>query len=135
MYHVRVTTSLLADAAAVADGKLYIHGAGWDTINSSAMPVTHPGFALVLVLEVDPSQQDHIEVKLVDKAGTVLMSVQGQVGAADSAKVAPGGMANLPLALNFPPLSFPEPGTYRFILLVNDAEVHSVKLSVIATAE
>jgi|HubBroStandDraft_4_1064222.scaffolds.fasta_scaffold138399_4 hypothetical protein len=134
---MRVTTSLLADAATVADGKLYIHGAGWDRINSPVLPVTHPGMALVLVLEVDPVVEDRqdVEIRLVDESDTPIMGVTGHVGISDPSKVVPGTLTNLPLAVNFAPVPFPHAGTYRFVLLVNGTEIHSAKLSVVADSE
>jgi len=133
---MRVTTSLLADAATVCDGKLYIHGAGWDTINSSVVPMVHPSIAVVFVLEVDPVEEDQhrVEIRLVDDADTVVVGVKGHVGVSDSSNVVPGTTTNLPVALNFPTVTFPHAGAYRFVLLINDAELHSLKLSVVATA-
>jgi len=133
---MRVTTSLLADAATVCDGKLYIHGAGWDTINSSVVPMVHPSIAVVFVLEVDPVDEDHrsIEIRLVDDADAMLVGVKGHVGVSEPSKVVPGTTTNLPVALTFPTVSFPHAGTYRFVLLINDAEIHSLKLSVVAVS-
>jgi len=43
---------MLADAATVADGKLYVHGGSWNTILTPKMPMVHPSLALALVLKV-----------------------------------------------------------------------------------
>jgi hypothetical protein len=48
--------AMLADAAAVADGKLYVHGGGWDVIYTPAVPATHPMLALVFVVEFERSE-------------------------------------------------------------------------------
>jgi hypothetical protein len=137
MYHMRVTTSLLADAATVCDGKLYVHGAGWDRINSPVVPVTHPGIAVVLVLEVDPATEDQqgVEIRLMDESDTPIMGVTGHVGISAPPTITPGTLTNLPLAVTFRSVPFPHVGTYRFVLLVNDIEIHSVKLSVVADSE
>lgn len=49
----RVTTALLADAAAVSEGKLDIHGGGWDVIVGASLPLTQPSFSLAWTLRVE----------------------------------------------------------------------------------
>jgi hypothetical protein len=130
---VRVTTSLLADAATVAEGKLYIHGAGWDTINSPAVPATYPSIALVLALEFDPSETDpkDIEITLVDEDGVPLgAKITGRMGVQDASKAVPGMPIRFPIAATFPVVTFPRAGKYRFVLAVNGVEVHSVEFLV-----
>lgn len=137
MYHVKVTTSLLADAATVAEGKLYIHGAGWDTINSPAVPMTHPGIALVLMFELDPSERDphDVQITLVDDDGIPLAAkATGRIGIQDASKVVPGMPIRIPVALTFPVVTFPRAGKYRFVVAVNGSETHSVELFINAAS-
>jgi hypothetical protein len=133
MYHVRVTTSLLADAATHCGVKLYIHGAAWDTINTPMLPATVPGMALVLVLELDPSEIEpkDLEVVLVDEDGEPQgVSVVGRIGIQDLSKLVVNMPIRQPLALSFPAVTFQRAGKHRFILKVNGEEIHSTELLV-----
>ena len=47
---------MLADAATVADGKLYVHGGGWSYLIVDEVPTEYPSFSLVFVLEMNGSE-------------------------------------------------------------------------------
>jgi hypothetical protein len=132
MYHVRVTTSLLADAATVCDGKLYVHGAGWDVINGPGLPVMYPAFAVVLVIEMDVSELtgDDVQVVLVDDEASQLVTMTGHLETADPARYAPRTSIKLPLALPFQGLTFARTGNYAFKVSVGGTEIHSLDFSV-----
>jgi hypothetical protein len=49
---------MLADAAAVVEGKLYVHGGGWSDLVVDAVPTTYPTFALVFALELEDSEPE-----------------------------------------------------------------------------
>lgn len=135
---MRVTTSLLADAATVAEGKLYIHGAGWDTIRSPAVPTTQPSMALVLVLELDLSETDprDLEIMLVDADGTSLgVGVKGHLEIGDPSKLTRGLPIRQPIAVTFPAVTFQRAGKYRFVLSIDGDEVHSVELWVLVVPQ
>src|ERR1700737_5514077 len=60
---------VLADAATAAEGKHYIHGAGWDTVFATAFPVTQPSLGVALRLRVpwhDTNQPTKISVDVVN---------------------------------------------------------------------
>jgi len=62
-----VATLLLADAATIADGKLYILGAGWSITGPGSLPS-----AVVLIVDFIPPRVDEkhdCEVMLVDPQG------------------------------------------------------------------
>ncbi|UQX10259.1 DUF6941 family protein [Candidatus Mycobacterium methanotrophicum] len=44
---------MLADAATVADGKLFVHGGCWNTIITPQIPAVHPTLALALVFKIN----------------------------------------------------------------------------------
>lgn len=50
---MKLVFAMLADAATVAGGKLYVHGGGWRTLQVDGVPTTHPSFSLVFMLELD----------------------------------------------------------------------------------
>jgi hypothetical protein len=61
---------MLADAADVHAGKLYIHGGGWNTIYAAQVPATHPLLALVVVFRLDWHEANEtipLEVDLADE--------------------------------------------------------------------
>lgn len=49
---------MCADSATVADGKLYVHGGGWNDLMVDSVPVTYPAFSLVFALELDGSEPE-----------------------------------------------------------------------------
>lgn len=60
---------MLADDAAEAGGKLYVHGGAWDRIQTSTLPTTIARMALVIAFSVDYNEalKDHpILIDLVD---------------------------------------------------------------------
>ena len=50
---MKLAAAMLADAARVESGKLYIHGAGWDTLFAAIFPATHPILSVALLLLVE----------------------------------------------------------------------------------
>jgi hypothetical protein len=73
-----VATLLLADAATIADGKLFVLGAGWTTTGPGPLPS-----AVVLIADAVPprvNKKHECEVMLVDAEGkpAVLGAARGQ---------------------------------------------------------
>ena len=50
---MELTTAMLADAAQVAGGKLYVLGGQWDRLMVAGFPAVHPAMAVVLVIRVE----------------------------------------------------------------------------------
>jgi hypothetical protein len=130
MYHMQVTTALLADAAQVANGKLYIHGAGWDTIHAAAFPTTHPTFALALVFRVEYSEalvNIPIRIALVDDdendAG-IQADVTLNVG--HPAGMTAGTPMFIPQAMTVNMMQFVKPGQFRFRISSGGTELASI---------
>lgn len=101
-------TMTLADAAQVADGKLYILGAGWNELYIGPNGQTGP-HAVALLLQVPWDQTNtvqNLELSLFDAdgqlvddgAGPLTISASGEVGRPPGAT--PG--AHLPVPLAFP---------------------------------
>ncbi len=137
MYHVRVTTSLLADAATVADGKLYVHGGGWDAINAAALPLTYPSFALALVLDLSVPELtgDKVEIVLVDGEDNRILSVTGHLESGGPERYPNKASVNLPLALPFSNVPFARPGIYTFKVSVAGEQIHSLDFLVQTPAQ
>lgn len=133
---MKVTTAMLADAATVADGKLFIHGGGWSSIIAHQMPVTHPVLGLVLVFETEwhESNEDlQIVLELVDADGK-----DARLRAEMLLRVSPTPLTKkgAPLvqstAQMFYGLQFDKYGDYRFQVTYRHEVLASVPLNVIA---
>lgn len=132
---MEVTTAILADAATVADGKVYVHGGGWNAIIAPQIPATHPSLALVLALKMDWHEGNEdlpIVIELVNEDGKPAGARAEMI-----LRIAPtpvtkkGADLYQYLAHTFVGLQFDEYGAYSF-QVVNDGDVlASVPLSVL----
>lgn len=131
---MQVTTAMLADAATVADGKLYIHGGGWNSIISPQIPTTHPTLALVLIfkLEWQEANEDlELVLELVTEDGKEA-GLRGDM----HLRVAPtpvtkkGAELYQSTAYMFHGLRFDHYGGYRFQVSHGDRVLASVPLTV-----
>jgi hypothetical protein len=113
-----LTRVLVADAAVVQGGKLYIHGGGWDAIQATSLPVVHPSLSIAFVMRVEYSEamtDIPIVIELLDDdekpAGP---RIDGKVRVGHPAIAQPGNPIFVPQAITFPMLQFARYGTYRF---------------------
>jgi hypothetical protein len=131
---MRLTTSLLADAARVEGGKLYIHGGGWDRINVSGLPSTHPTMALVLIFEIpyDEALRDQsMSIHLLDEDDSPLgPEIKGMLNVGHAPRTKPGAPTFVPQAITIQLVTFERPGRYRFRVLTGDVELASVPFEV-----
>ena len=135
---MRFTTSLLADAATLANGKLYVLGGAWDGITATIFPMVQPSIAVVLVIEFDPDEVNpaefnlhDFEIRLVDEEDIpVGPATTGRFELRDSFDAVPGVPIRQPIAITFASVQFQRAGKYRFAVLVNGTEVHSLSFSV-----
>lgn len=117
---------LLADAAQVADGKLYILGGGWSV--TGPMPVPS---AVAVKVEVDwheLSTPHHWELFLEDADGGPVMietpdgsqpvEVRGDFSVGEPVGVPEGSPVDVPMAVNFGPLPLAPASryTWRFVI-------------------
>lgn len=119
---------MLADHAAVADGKLFISGAGWTQIGPQPSP-----FALALIIEVPWSEanrrhkwslvlqgEDGLSVHLPAPGGETPVAIEGEFEVGRPPGLREGGPLEMPLAVNVGPLPL-EPGRrYQWRLFVNN---------------
>ena len=67
---------ILADSVAVAEGKHYIHGGGWDTLFALTFPALHPvlGFAARLRVPLEETSQElAVEVDVQSEEGNSIL--------------------------------------------------------------
>jgi hypothetical protein len=131
---MQVTTAMLADAAAVLEGKLYVHGGGWDVIYSNQVPATHAAMALVLVFKLDWHEAHEnlplaIQVQDEDRQGSILSGK-----AIMRAGIPPLAQKGAPLyhafAQMFYGLQFPNYGRYTLIVSSGDEQLVTLPIVV-----
>src|SRR5690606_8928900 len=116
-------TMLLADAAQVADGKLYVLGGGLSSVAAGGQPM-----AIALLLEVPWDRANipyHWRLDLVDEDGQLVtvrgrpVAVSGRFEAGRPAGVRPGTPLTVPLAIGFPALPVAAGRRYRWQLTID----------------
>jgi hypothetical protein len=134
MYHMKVTTAMIADAARVEGGKLFVHGGGWDRINVAGLPALHPTLALALVFEVgyDEALTDHeLMIQLLDEDDQPLgPEISGMINVGHPAGSKRGAPVHVPQAITIQLIQFERAGRYRFKLSVGNRELASVPFEV-----
>lgn len=129
--------AMLCDSAVVAEGKLYLQGAGWNQLNTGQYPFAVPRIGLGVLIDVawtQTNRQHHLRIELVDEDGqphTIEAPDGSSAGAvrAEAAftlgrppNVVPGDPQVVPFALNFDGLIFTKPGAYNLVISVDDEE-------------
>ncbi len=136
---VQVDYLVLADMATVADGKLYIHGAGWDSLLVGSFPVTHPTMSVAVRLRIpwnDTNQPHRLELDVVDDDGQSILPVppgplQGTINVGRPPQLKQGQDQVLALAFNLNSLKFDQPGVYAVILRLDGLEADRAPFTVI----
>ena len=132
---------VLADAVAVAEGKHYIHGGGWDTLWARSFPATHPGLGVAVRLRLpweETNQQLALEVDLVkdEKNDSILPEpIRGIVNAERPPHAPPGSDLVLHLALSFTNLRFEGPGSYIVVLRIDGEPLAESRFNVMPPPE
>lgn len=121
---MQIISAMLADAAASLNGKLYVHGGGWNILVMRQFPAAHPSMAIALVLSADDSEAPgtgEFRVQLVDSDGSDVKGVgaSGLVGIGHNPLYKPGQRTLVPLAVSFNEVRFETPGEYEFRLYWN----------------
>lgn len=131
---MKITTALVADAAAVENGKLYVLGGAFDTIWAVTLPAIHGQLALALVAEVEPRERQRdleLGVRLVDEdEQAALMEVQGNLRVGAPATLRPGDVSTVPLVIPLSNLQFPEAKGYAFVVSAGADELARVRFQV-----
>ena len=132
---------ILADSVAVAEGKHYIHGGGWDTLYTPSFPAVHPILGVAASLRVPEDEQGEqlaLEVDIQSDQGgrSILTEPSGGIVTATRAPHAPPGSdLLLHLAFSFANLPFDSPGTYSIVLRVDGQPLEELQFKVIPLPE
>jgi hypothetical protein len=134
-YGVRMhlQSAMLADAARVAENKLYVFGGQWDRIYTHNFPATHAGLTVVLVIEVSYAEAltDHqLRVALMRDGEPLGPEARGLINVGHAPGTSPGAPSYVPIALPFEGLRFDRPGRYEWVVTLNEVPVGSIPLEV-----
>lgn len=126
---------MVADAATKStDGKLYVHGGGWNSLFTVSVPATHPVLALVLTFKLSwhESHKDlPFVVELLDEDDQ-LVGLRGE----GKLRMAAGPFQKLgsdiydSFTQTFYNLTFEKYGQYRFRISSEDKELASIPIVV-----
>jgi hypothetical protein len=115
---------ILADAAAAENGKHYVHGGGWDTIQAASFPAQHPMMGVAIRFRIAWADTNHpreIEVDVLDDDGNSILpapnAIQMNVGRPPTIPAGEDQVA--PLALNFVGVRFERPGHYAVVVRID----------------
>ncbi len=126
---------MLADAAQVQGGKLYILGGGFESIRARSVPVIHRNLNLALILEVGPDERDQdldIVIDLIDEDGKPMgVQAKGRLRVKDLPSIPPGAASVVPLVSPFYNVRFPEAKGYTFVISHLEHELGRVRLRVV----
>ncbi len=130
---MKLQSAMLADAARVAEAKLYVFGGQWDRIYAHSFPATHAGLTVVLVIEVSYAEAltDHqLRVALMRDGELIGPEARGLINVGHAPGTSPGAPSYVPITLPFQDLRFDRPGRYEWVITLNDEPVGSVPLEV-----
>jgi hypothetical protein len=120
---MEIVSAMLADAASFFNGKLYIHGGGWDSLMVRQFPTSHPSMALAVLLAADATEAPgtgEFRVQLVDEDGNDTgVGAAGAIGLGLGPLAKTGHKTVAPIAIPFNEVRFEKPGTYEFRLFWN----------------
>ena len=132
---MKLTSAMLADAAQVQSGKLYVLGGGFDTISVRQLPATHRSVSLAMVAEVGPDerQQDlELLVQLVDEDGAEIgVTAKGKLRVGAPPNLPPGSPSIVPIVSPFHNITFAAAKGYAFVVSMNGTELTRVKFRVV----
>ncbi len=132
---MRLTTSMLADAAQVQGGKLFVLGGGFDTISARVLPVVHRSLTVALVAEIEPDERHRdleIGLKLVDEDGQDLgVEAKGRLRVGAPPNLPPGSSSIVPIVSPFHNIEFADAKGYAFIVSFEDEELARIRFRVV----
>jgi hypothetical protein len=121
---------VLADVVSPrADGKLDLHGIGWDTIFASSAPATHPRMDVAVRFLLSPHEVEtghQVVLTLVGEDGQELGRMVADIGpmpAEERAQVPAGRRIGIGLVLNMASVTFPAFGAYQLVVTWDGTEV------------
>lgn len=129
-----VKSAMLADAATLAENKLYVHGGQWDTMATSSLPVRFPSMAVVLVIEVpyDEALEPHQIELTLDLDGRELDAPRaiGDLRTGHGPTSARGAPGFMPLVIPIQNLDLQEAGRYDWLIKIDGEPIARIPMAV-----
>ena len=130
---MKLQSAMLADAARVAENKLYVFGGQWDRVYTHSFPATHAGLTVVLVIEVSYSEaltDHHLRVSLMRDGEPAGAEARGLINVGHAPGTRLGASSYVPIALPFEHITFTVAGRYEWVVTLNDEPVGTIPLEV-----
>jgi len=119
-------SGFLADSVAVAEGKLYIHGGGWNRIMVGSLPARHDRIGIGLLLRASGAARGphRFELRVLDPDDRELtLGADGSVRRPGGEVTLQGGASDeevaIPLAINLDGMVLERAGRYRLVVSVD----------------
>jgi len=121
---------VLADAiSARPDGKLDLHGVGWDTIVAGAVPVTHPRMDVAVRFLLAPHElesQHTVVLMLVGQDGDELARIKAEITPMPEAQrkaIPPGRRVGVGIVMSLAGVTFHAYGPHLLVVTWDGTEV------------
>lgn len=132
---MKLTSVMLADAAQVQSGKLFVLGGGFDTISVRSLPATHRSLSLAMVAEVGPDERQRdleLHISLIDEDGTPIgVEAEGKLRVGAPPNLPPGSPSVVPIVSPFHNITFPAAKGYTFVVSLDDTELARIRFRVV----
>lgn len=141
--------AFIADSAVVAEGKLYVQGAGWNILWANATPVRSSRIGLGVLIHVpftETNQMHVFTVKIIDQDGNELpisdappnaetvdgkiYELKGQFNMGRPPNLTPGDEQIVPLAMNIDGLLLPAPTMYSVVIAIDGNEMKRLPMRI-----
>lgn len=130
---MKLQSAMLADAARVADNKLYVFGGQWDRLYTNSFPASHAGLTVVLVIEVSYHEaltDHHLRVALMRDGEPAGAEARGLINVGHAPGTTLGAPSYVPIALPFEGVVFNTAGRYEWVVTLNDEPMGAIPLEV-----
>src|SRR5882757_6800112 len=120
---MKLQSAMLADAARVAENKLYVFGGQWDRVYTHALPTTPANLTVVLVIEVSYAEaltDVHLRVALMHDGEAIGPEARGIINVGHAPGSTPGAPSYVPVTLPFDMVQFDRGGRYEWVITLND---------------
>lgn len=140
--------AFLADSVVVAEGKLYVQGAGWNVLVAQQMPFRQNRIGVGVVIQVpytQTNQMHSLSIRLLDTdenpivLGAVIgeggdtdpiSEIKGQFNMGRPPMLPPGESQMVPLAINLDGVEFSSLGKYNVSISIDGTEVKRLPMLV-----
>jgi hypothetical protein len=142
--------AFLADSVAVAEGKLYAQGVGWNVIHTAFLPVRHDRIGIGAIVRVPytaTNQKHSFSIYLIGSSNNdplpladappgvetldgKIRRLGGQFNVGRPPTVQPGDEQLVPVGINIDGLEFDEADSYQFVIELDGTKVKELRFRI-----